>query len=350
MILIETLRKNAGKIGLSILVAVLLFAFVAQFVNWSEFWTKLAQTRPLYLLAALGFFLVYQALRAWRMVAAVPSIQAQPRLVGTFCLQAALNNFLPIGFGELALSMLMRRIHAVDIVKAGTIVFALRALDVLVLCMMFLLSAPWLLRVVPPILFWIVAAICVLGLAGGGLLLVSARRARQSNEDFLEQSDPTKNSGQTTDQLNLVGKIRRRARRIFTRSAVALDQLSQEAKFWQLVGSTFALWGIMWCVTFMVVRAIQLDLTVIEATAVYLVKFPVDLLPIKGFAGFGTHETAWLAILHLIGKPDFAGYAAVASHIVMLFIALLSALFGLVWLMVSGFSKKQKIAPVERDT
>jgi hypothetical protein len=79
----------------------------------------------------------------------------------------------------------------------------------------------------------------------------------------------------------------------------------------QSIGIWFAIGGCLFCAA----RAVGLALGPGDAVFLISVQFPLQLIPIQGFANAGNHEGGWIAALALLGVPASSGLIiALASH------------------------------------
>ena len=86
---------------------------------------------------------------------------------------------------------------------------------------------------------------------------------------------------------------------------------------------TLLIWVCMYLYFWCIVASLQVPVTPVHLFWVYILVFPVNLLPIKGVANIGTFEAAWFLSLTLLGFSDsLAADIAFGSHAVQLLIVI----------------------------
>jgi hypothetical protein len=91
----------------------------------------------------------------------------------------------------------------------------------------------------------------------------------------------------------------------------------------------FAITGCIWTSIifsqFCMIRSLGLDLMLPEVIFISTIQFPLQMLPLQGFANSGNHEGGWVAALVLMGfSADAALDYALASHgVLIVYIALI---------------------------
>lgn len=91
---------------------------------------------------------------------------------------------------------------------------------------------------------------------------------------------------------------------------------------------TFCIWVSICLSQYCMIRSLGLDFGISEVLFLLTIQFPLQLLPLQGFANSGNHEGGWVAALMLMGfNVDNALDYALASHSVLIvYVALLGLL------------------------
>jgi uncharacterized membrane protein YbhN (UPF0104 family) len=93
---------------------------------------------------------------------------------------------------------------------------------------------------------------------------------------------------------------------------------------------TVLLWALMYLVWVAIVWALGLRLGPEQIMWVYLLFFPVNILPIKGIASVGTHHVAWQISFQIVGVPlSQAAAAAFGAHLITMAVTILVGLAAL---------------------
>ncbi|MDY6993503.1 MAG: lysylphosphatidylglycerol synthase domain-containing protein, partial [Pseudomonadota bacterium] len=78
------------------------------------------------------------------------------------------------------------------------------------------------------------------------------------------------------------------------------------------------MWTFMYLTYFAVVRAFHLELDLSQVLFLFLIMWPVSLLPIKGVLNLGTFEGGWVLGLFLLGLTESTGIAvAFGAHTIL---------------------------------
>ena len=69
------------------------------------------------------------------------------------------------------------------------------------------------------------------------------------------------------------------------------------------------------------IKSIGLNLTIAEVTFISVIQFPLQLLPLQGFANSGNHEGGWVASLVFMGfeTQQAMNYALISHGVIILY-------------------------------
>jgi len=174
-------RRIAGRLAVAALVAVVLGALVWRQTDAGAIVAMSRGISPAWVLVTIAAFAAYQVARAARMRLMVDRKSPLRALTATMCLHALANNLLPAGLGEAVLVWLLRTRHGVRLSRGAGLLVLARMLDMLVFLLLFVGILAFAPDIVPPALWWVMAAVAALfaalagGLTGLGLLRALTR-------------------------------------------------------------------------------------------------------------------------------------------------------------------------------
>ncbi len=109
--------------------------------------------------------------------------------------------------------------------------------------------------------------------------------------------------------------------------------IDQRGLYWQLWALTVGIWGCIYTNFYFILISLGFHVTYFQMIVVSIIMVPMTLLPIQGFANFGTHEIGWGAAFSLFGySQSIALGIAINSHIILLFFILVLGLIGYILL------------------
>lgn len=234
--------------------------------------------------AGLGCYWVNYLFRSMRFCAISENpLQLWPDAVKVTCLHGLATYMLPFRAGDLTLPAILKSINNTSWTEGSKILIKSRILDVaslgfLMICAAVLTRVPissmlrlgWMgvgfaMTISPVIISWLISS--------------GARKTSSSFRKFVLQF-------QTVSSIN--------------RYEVILS-----------LGIWMAIGGCLFCAA----RAVGLPLGPGDAVFLISVQFPLQLIPIQGFANAGNHEAGWITALSILGIPASSGLVfALASH------------------------------------
>ena len=316
-------KQNWLKIAFSLIISVVPILVILKFANHDGIVVNMSEWSWADIGVAGCFFLTYQVLRSIRFNLVVKTTQNKSILFFTYCCHAGLNNLLPIGLAELMLVYLLKKIHRVDLISASLVVFTLRLIDVFVLCALLTIAYPFIVEFLPSSMIFAMTALAIAIVVLIATIIYFLRRGVGFFDKF--------------------GAISKYIQKLFDAIAVISDGFPI---IW-VVFLTFLQWVCMYFVLVFVLNGINFPLPMGQSLAIYMIQFPMDLLPLKGVANFGTHETAWFFILNLIGQGAKATYASFSSHFALLIISYSTGLIGLLGVLIAKYQISDKKGQID---
>ena len=303
--------KKAAKILISVVLTVTLCYLVWRSLDLKALVKVLKDIDGFWLTDAIAVFMSYQVLRAFRFKLLInANAKAVPSLISTMCWHGFFNNVLPLGLGESSLVLLLRGLHHVPLTSGVALLLTVRVLDLAIFVILFLAIAVFWIQLIPSqfilVMVGVLAALAIL--VGIGLYLVGYGGVHFQ-----------------TSTSTLRGRIHDLAKRFRT----AIQEVKQKRIWLPLILYSTAMWAAMYFFMFCTIYALNYHLSFFVVLMLYLLVFPVNLLPIKGVGNFGTHEAAWYISLQIMGvQSTDAAILGYGSHLIYLSIILLSAVLG----------------------
>ncbi len=234
--------------------------------------------------AGLGCYWINYLFRSMRFCTISENcLQLWPDAVKATCLHGLATYMLPFRAGDLTLPAILKSINNTSWIEGGRILIKSRILDVssmgiLMICaavltqvqISFSLRFGWMavgiaMMISPIIISWLISS--------------GARKSSSAFRKFILQFE--------------------------TVSAIKRQEVIQSLGIWMAIG------GCLFCAA----RAVGLQLGPGDAVFLISAQFPLQLIPIQGFANAGNHEGGWIAALAILGIPASSGLVfALASH------------------------------------
>jgi len=271
---------------LSIFASLLLAGMLAVIVvlKWDSLISSLRNIDGYWAVLGLGFYWINYLLRSMRFCTiSQNSLKLWPDAIRATCLHGLATYMLPFRAGDLALPAILKSINDTSWIEGGRILIKSRILDVASMGILMICAAVWT-RVQIPFYF----RLCWIG--SGIIMMISpviiswlvCSGTRISSLPF----------------KNIIIKFQ-------TVSAITGREVVQSIGIWMAIG------GCLFCAA----RAVGLVLGPGDAIFLISVQFPLQLIPVQGFANAGNHEGGWIAALTILGIPAATGLViALTSH------------------------------------
>jgi len=294
------MTKKQGKYlsGFSLLLAGLMAAVFVY--NWNDIYTIFVRINIAWAFAGFVFHFVNYIFRGIRLkiIAGSPNISFYESF-GYSVFHGVISYLMPMQTGDISLPVLLKTTGKIGLKTGVGILVKLRLLDMSMLGCLSFFAALVGARMISPTVHaaWILASI---------LLAVSIFVFQYLGEG-----------------ANFI------ARRFFQISA----DISHYLKFDPI---HFFITGCIWisiCLSqYCMIQSIGLDLRISEVVFLSTIQFPLQLLPLQGFANSGNHEGGWIVALTLMGfNGEQALDYALASHgVLIVYVALLGLMGGIV--------------------
>ena len=318
--------SRSARVVLSVLLTVVLVAIVWQFVDSDNLLQMLGAIRWSLVWIALGIFLLYQWLRALRLRLLIGTDSTVFEVFNTQCVHAFLNSTLPAGLGEVALIWLLRHRHGVRLHLGAAGVLIVRGMDLfLYAALFFVLLLVYRDAIPPEVVLVMVGLVVFLMLAVGAIRMLSAEHAGAA-------------------------WLRKRFKGHIDSMLQAFAEAGRKAIWFRLGLYSLAMWIAMYVFFVLIINALGYQLSWTNVLWLYLLIFPINLLPIKGVANLGTHEAAWFISMQILGMdPGPAAVLAFGSHILFLVISCLTLAIPVMVYGLQGLASLFRVTPNTRE-
>jgi len=301
-----------------VLISLVALFVVLKLAKWQELGSALAMIRPIYLLAAVAFTLVFLLVRAfaWRVI-----LGGQPTVSQTFWVineGYLLNNILPLRAGEIGRGILLGQMTGFGTVRVLSSILLERAFDIAIAAGLLLSTLPLALEMewARPVA-WIILALVMAGL---GMLYLISR-----NTTWVENKVGQLGSRWKFAQRMILPQIHNLIQ--------GLEILSNPRQFLLGVGLILLSWLVAVSEYYVVMLAIEPNAAYwwgIFADTVLALGIAIPSAP----AALGTFEAAIVGALKVLGIDETRGLAyAVTLHFVQFAV---TGILGLIGLMRQG--------------
>lgn len=285
--------------ALSILIAVSMAVFFAY--NWNDIYRIFLKINPAWALTGFICHFLNYLFRGMRLkILTGPKNLSFSESFNFSLFHGVLSYLMPMQTGDASLPILLKTTGKFDLKTGVAVIAKLRVLDISILGILSFVASCFGARMISPVvhMIWFASSI---------ILAVSF---------FVFQY-----LGKLTQPL------------VFRFLKITGDC----SEFLKLDLLEFMITGCVWVSIvfsqFCMIRSLGLDLMVPEVIFISTIQFPLQMLPLQGFANSGNHEGGWVAALMLMGfNADAALDYALASHGVLIVYVALIGLVGAVTL------------------
>jgi uncharacterized protein (TIRG00374 family) len=311
------------RILVSILIAVLLGILVSKFLDVEKLIRAIRNVSWAWLCVALAFFLLYLWGRAIRFKFLIDPPKNRWSIFDTVCLQSFLNAVLPFGMGDASLVYMLNRFHGTGYHEGTAAIILTRLVDFFQYMVMLVAASAVFSDMFPPS-----APFLFLGFLSLAVTLVIAIR-----KISVVRKEPA------LLQISIVEKFRMHFRRL----AHAVEDIRRRGVGYRLLVYSTAINLLNFLFISAVVFSLGYNLTWVQAFVLYAVLISAYLLPIRGVANIGTHESACFVVLKLLGySSDDAATLGFGSHVIMLGLTMFAAVISGLNIVILDLLKKRK--------
>lgn len=242
----------------------------------------------------------------------------QWKIYGLQATYSVLKYWLPGFFGEVSILYLFKKSLKIDYSKSSHALFVVRVFDTMLLFLIFTLAFLFFFRdflFYSGYLKYIMKSLFVLMLICLAVIFFMIA-GRKFIFKFLNFRFFRENHWGKKINLFVIGFLSHFKASLSLRSILRLSGLS------------LLMWFSNYLIFVVSVRAIGINLRYTEIFFVYLILWPIQLLPVRGPGNLGTHELGWVIALSLLGySRGSASLIAFGTHAVFIIIILVIFVF-----------------------
>jgi uncharacterized protein (TIRG00374 family) len=237
------------------------------------------------------------------------------RIYPTFCFQSFINMILPMWLGEAVLIYLLRKIHAVNLRSGVASQIYLRSIDFF----LFAVSMPLLVifchHSLPSKLNYSLSLLAAVFSVPLILLSIFSRRSA-SGRDF---------------NLRLNSRLAKHVEHHLREFKVAFRMFANKRSVLRTAAYSIIMWVFSYLHNVFAIWALGFNLSAGDVLKLFVLLFPVLLVPVKGVADLGTLEGSWFLCLRIIGlgaaEATLVGFG---THVIFMLVYILSFIVGLI--------------------
>lgn len=275
---------------------------------------KLLDADPLLMTACVLMMMAHTFVRALRIGVVVDRENQPALLTGTCAVQSTIGMLAPSGLSHIAFIFLLKKLHAVNLARIFTGMIAIRIVDVFLLGMLTLAIVPYYHGVLSgskisggTLTGLIVGTVTVAGMA----LYLVIRGARRSDHEHT--------AARAGWLLGNLDRLRHE-----------LARTGGKILLWRTLFLTGSIWITQFGVYGLMYLAMGFEISLSGGILAFLVLTVINIMPVHGIAGIGTHHLAWFVALSTAGVADeTARLAAATSHFLLIIVYLVIAVPGI---------------------
>jgi uncharacterized protein (TIRG00374 family) len=311
--------KRSQFVG-GVLLTLAVISYVLFKLDWEVTYRTFSQLNWSWLMIAFCVTIINYALRTLRFKILLNLNDIPLRhLFGVTNLYGMFLYLLPAKTGELTYPILLKNRLNVSLTEGAASLIVARFFDVATISLFlpFVLSAYW-----TQLNIWIkYSALAFIGIVFVvGLGLIGSTRSNSMREKlFLLRVFRVRGMSSITNILkNMFAEF---------------QTIDQRGLYWQLWALSVGIWGCIYTNFYVILISLGFHVTYFQMIVVSIIMVPMTLLPIQGFANFGTHEIGWGTAFSLFGYSQSVALGiAINSHIILLFFILALGFIGYILL------------------
>ena len=301
--------KTIAKISAVVITAVLLAILLSQ-IQIADIIVTLASIDPLYLVAGFILYTCSYYFRALRFHILLNKEVRLRDLFNIVCVHNMVNNILPARTGELSYIYLLKKLHNKKTGEGIATLFVARVFDFISISLLFLVSA-FMMHELPKMiikLVWVIALF--LGLIAIFLiaLLLFGKPFLNLVKTFFEMFN--------WDKKHFADYLLRKGEE--TVESFEKIKISGKIIIIALILNSFAIWLFLYSLNYILVRAMDINLSYFEVVFASTFAVFTTILPIQGIGGFGTLESGWTVGFIAVGvTKEVAISSGFGFHIIL---------------------------------
>ena len=301
--------KTIAKISAVVITAVLLAILLSQ-IQIADIIVTLASIDPLYLVAGFILYTCSYYFRALRFHILLNKEVRLRDLFNIVCVHNMVNNILPARTGELSYIYLLKKLHNKKTGEGIATLFVARVFDFISISLLFLVSA-FMMHELPKMIIksvWVIALF--LGLIAIFLiaLLFFGKSFLNLVKTFFERFN--------WDKKHFADYLLRKGEE--TVESFEKIKISGKIIIIALILNSFGIWLFLYSLNYILVRAMDINLSYFEVVFASTFAVFTTILPIQGIGGFGTLESGWTVGFIAVGvTKEVAISSGFGFHIIL---------------------------------
>ena len=301
--------KTIAKISAVVITAVLLAILLSQ-IQIADIIVTLASIDPLYLVAGFILYTCSYFFRALRFHILLNKEVRLRDLFNIVCVHNMVNNILPARTGELSYIYLLKKLHNKKTGEGIATLFVARVFDFISISLLFLVSA-FMMHELPKMIIksvWVIALF--LGLIAIFLiaLLFFGKSFLNLVKIFFERFN--------WDKKHFADYLLRKGEE--TVESFEKIKISGKIIIIALILNSFGIWLLLYSLNYILVRAMDINLSYFEVVFASTFAVFTTILPIQGIGGFGTLESGWTVGFIAVGvTKEVAISSGFGFHIIL---------------------------------
>lgn len=216
-----------------------------------------------------------------------------------------LKYILPGAFGELSILYLLKKIIKIDYSKNTSALFIARTIDFMLFTVLFIVLYIFSFTLFIDPVIKNIADILLLIVVVIFFLSIVFLKAQKSVYRFMHKSFFQKHSIGKKIKVFAINFLKHFKRLMSIKSILYLSAIS------------ILMWALIYAMFVASIKAIHVDLNLLEILFIFLVLWPISILPIRGIGNLGSHELGWIMPLVLLGySQSNAAIIAFGTHVI----------------------------------
>lgn len=311
-------RKQWYSLLIALTISMVLVWALLSGIENREIIRSLQGVSPKLLLLAFGIYILIYISRALRFNRLLKAPLQIKEMFTIMCLHNAVNVALPARSGELSYPYLLKR-KGIPYAESLSSLIAARLFDLIAIFILFLAALPFL-GTVPDfavrVQYGFLGALALLFL-GLGIAVLWKLQIKYWLETLRRWT--------RTDRLSLLTRFQRLGGNIVD----ALKQYANRRMLGQLIIHSVVQWFLMFLFSYVVLRALGMELTLAQSFIGSSLSMLVLVIPFQGVLGFGTTEAVWVLMFMALGFQSAALIPlSFAAHIIALLCTGIMGIYG----------------------
>lgn len=317
-------KRRAIELSIAVAITIGILGFLFSRVSLAELRLIVSEISVAVLVLVFVLMVAINILRAYRfrVLLLLPGREIPlVRLTGTVMICNFITNVLPAGIGHLSYPVLFQRNLGVPLSHGIPILLLARIFDLMVICLIFLVSAT-LAQAIPASMTSAIYSISLIVLIAL-VFLVSLVALVRFSDRFASRLKLLMEKPLSRGPL-----VARKGAAKVTEGFAAMKVINSPANLLKVAASSLGIWAGMYLAGFILMTDLNVNLDIATCFTGQSLTFVTTILPIQGVGGFGSFEGAWAGVFILLGVPK--AVAILSGVIIHLILFIYNAILGLV--------------------